>query len=103
MALKSAKCPNCSGELSLPDDKDVIYCMYCGSSIIVREAIKVIHSEDPSKISNFIKLADDALSSYNFDESITYFNKALELDLRNSYAWLGKAKSLSIKAENKFF
>lgn len=40
MNFKPAQCPNCAGALQLPDDKTTVNCMYCGMTIVVREAIK---------------------------------------------------------------
>lgn len=31
MSFKPAKCPNCAGELQLPEDRDTVKYMYCGS------------------------------------------------------------------------
>ena len=41
MKFISAKCPSCNGELQVPDDKDFVMCMYCGTNIKVRDVIKV--------------------------------------------------------------
>ena len=30
MAFKAAKCPECNGDLQIPDDKDYVKCMFCG-------------------------------------------------------------------------
>jgi DNA-directed RNA polymerase subunit RPC12/RpoP len=41
MSFKAAKCPNCAGDIQVPDDRDTVKCMYCGSDIVVREAIRL--------------------------------------------------------------
>lgn len=81
--IRTCKLANCNGQLILHDDKDVVFCLYCGTSIIVRDAIKIIHSEDPSKIINFIKLGGDASRSFNFQEAIYYFITILEIHYSN--------------------
>jgi ribosomal protein S27AE len=31
IALKAEQCPNCGADLNLPDDRDTVRCMYCGT------------------------------------------------------------------------
>jgi DNA-directed RNA polymerase subunit RPC12/RpoP len=66
MEFKPAKCPNCSGDLQLPDNMKKVKCMYCGTDIIVKEAIKLaVIQINPE---NILKLADVALESGNYEE-----------------------------------
>lgn len=90
MAFQSATCPSCSGELQIPDDEDVISCMYCGSDIVVQETLNKNQSPDPE---NFLNLAQSALESNNSQEAIKYANKVLEIDPKNYEAWLVKAEA----------
>jgi DNA-directed RNA polymerase subunit RPC12/RpoP len=41
MSFKAATCPNCGGSLQIPSDFDTVKCMYCGSEITVRAAIRL--------------------------------------------------------------
>ncbi|MEQ9321872.1 MAG: tetratricopeptide repeat protein, partial [Polyangiaceae bacterium] len=43
------------------------------------------------EVTNLITLAQSAYASGNFEESLNYANKALELDAHNPMVWLGKA------------
>ncbi|MCI0448441.1 MAG: hypothetical protein L0Y79_01495, partial [Chlorobi bacterium] len=90
MAFRAAKCPNCGGDLQVPDNKDVVKCMYCGHDIIVREAIKLVIGSD---VGNLMKLANAALASGNNKEAYDYYTKVLETDSNNSDAWFGKASA----------
>lgn len=90
MAFRSAQCPACKKDIQVPNDLDVAICMYCGQSILVKDAIHI--SVGPS-ITNLLGLARTANVSGNFKEAETYYNRVLELDPTLSEAWLGKGKS----------
>jgi len=53
MAFRPANCPNCGGSLQIPDDKDIVNCMYCSTPIIVRDVIKV---QTQANLDNLFKL-----------------------------------------------
>jgi tetratricopeptide (TPR) repeat protein len=89
MEFKAAICPNCGGELKLPDDKKVLKCMYCGKDIVVEEAI---NKAQPS-LENYLILARTAKAAKNYKEAHDYYNKVLEIDESNYESWLGKAES----------
>lgn len=91
MPFKAAKCPNCAGDIQVPDDRDSVKCMYCGSDIVVREAIKLAGAE--INLENILKLADEAMNSENYAEAYNYYTKILEIDPNNYKAWYGKAIS----------
>ena len=91
MSFKAAKCPNCAGDLQVPEDRDSVKCMYCGSDIIVREAIKAAAAG--VNIENLFSLAKSAFDAGNFQEACDYYTKILEVDVNNYEAWLGKGLS----------
>ena len=35
MKLLTLKCPSCGGHLSIEEDRDFIFCQYCGTKIII--------------------------------------------------------------------
>ncbi len=90
MKFIAAKCPNCDGELQVPDDRDFVKCMYCGVDIKVRDAVKVVFE---GNIPNLLNLGNEALKVGNYKESYDYFSKVLEYDVKNSQAWFGKAST----------
>ncbi len=90
MAFQAAKCPNCNGELQVPDDRDIVKCMYCGNDIVVREAIKLVLGIN---VINTMSLADASIKSGNFQEANIYYTKILENDVNNADAWFGKGLS----------
>lgn len=90
MDLKPAICPFCGGELRLPEDKQILKCMYCGKDIIVSEAIAKAGGPN---IENLLVLARSAFSSGNHKEAYDYFTKVIELSPSNYEAWFGKGAS----------
>jgi len=103
MSFKAAKCPNCAGDLQVPEDRDSVKCMYCGSDIIVREAIKAAAAS--VNIENLLSLAKNAFEAKNFKEAFELYTRVLEVDLNNHEAWLGKGLSagwMSTLAEFRF-
>ena len=96
MKFVLAKCPSCSGDLQVPDDKDFIICMYCGSSIKVRDAIKI---SVESNLPNLIKLIEEAIKNQNYTEAYEYCNRVLENDITNYLVWYYKGTVISRVAE----
>lgn len=41
MKFIPAKCPSCGGELRVPEDMDVVKCMYCGSDVILHDFLRL--------------------------------------------------------------
>jgi len=64
--------------------------MYCGASVIVREAIQ---TAAVASVPNLLRLANTAALSGNYHEAYNYFTKVLEYDSHNSEAWAGKAEA----------
>jgi len=88
MEFIAAKCPQCGADLQVPDNKDFVYCLYCGSNIKVRDAVLI---KDNVNIENFIEIAYEAIKNRNFMEANEYLNRVHEIDINNVKAWWGKA------------
>lgn len=95
MTFKAAVCPSCGGELQVPDNRDTVKCMYCGTDIIVREAIQAVNGVN---IQNYLQLAATATGAKNYKEAYDYYSKVLEVDIDNSEAWFGKATAAAWQA-----
>lgn len=95
MTFKAAVCPSCGGELQVPDNRDSVKCMYCGTDIIVREAIQAVSGVN---IQNFLQLAATATGAKNYKEAYDYYSKVLEVDINNSEAWFGRATAAAWQA-----
>ena len=89
MTFVAAVCPQCSGALQVPDDRDVVKCMYCGVDVVVRQAIRLVQGNT----GNLLELGEAARAGGNNSEAISYFNKVLENDPKNVQAWIGKASA----------
>jgi DNA-directed RNA polymerase subunit RPC12/RpoP len=44
MTFQAGKCPECGGDLQLPDDRTTVKCMYCGVDVTVQEVIQLSRS-----------------------------------------------------------
>lgn len=91
MGFQAAKCVQCGGALQVPDDRDIVKCMYCGVDIVVREAINLQISQGNPK--NFLMLGEVAAESGNHVEAYKYFSMVLEIEPINSDAWQKKGTS----------
>ena len=97
MKFIPAKCPNCQGDLQVPDDRDFVKCMYCGTDIKVRDSIKLVVNEH---LPEMLKLAETEMNSIHYDKEYYYYTKALEIDSKNSNAWFGKGQSVLYNASS---
>jgi len=84
----AAKCPSCGGDLQVPDNRDQVKCMYCGGTVITRQAIQLASSG--VNVANLMELAKAAADASNPKEAYDYYTKVLEHDSRNTTAWVGK-------------
>src|SRR4029453_7604734 len=91
MEFKPAQCPPCGGSLQVPDDRLTVNCMYCGATVVVRDAI---HAAAAATVPNLLKLAHAAAQSSNHKEAYDYFTRVLELDGSNTDAWAGRAEAV---------
>ena len=70
-----AKCPKCGASLQFPDSLDKAHCMYCGATVLVDKS-----SESAINIDNLIKLAERELKSKDWEKSLMFCEKAMELN-----------------------
>jgi tetratricopeptide (TPR) repeat protein len=81
-------CPSCGGALDLPADLDVAHCIYCGTKILME------HSErdrEQQSFTHYLELAEVAYRAKNYNETIQYCNKVLEIAPNNLETWIRKA------------
>lgn len=89
MTFRAATCPDCGGDLQLPDDHDVVKCMYCGTDIVVREALRESGVAGP-RIETLLNLAQKAMEGNNVSEANQLYSRALELNPKSVPALMGK-------------
>lgn len=86
MKLVSARCPDCGADLNIPEGSGSVKCDYCGSNVMVSD---VLGSTDV--VRNCMILAYEALNIENYKDAYDHFNRAIENDMSNYIAWIGKA------------
>ncbi len=96
MELLAAKCPNCGANIELDKNRDVLYCSYCGTKIIVKDEIKKIELDVKGKIkvdglasiADKVKRANDYLNAAQYDQALCCFESLLNLSPDNkTYAY----------------
>lgn len=77
----AGKCPNCKGELQLPDNREKVICMYCGIEINVSEQ-KASHYDS----AHYFDLAQTAYGSGDYSTAEFNCDKSISIDLNNAPA-----------------
>ena len=72
MNFISAECPNCGGQLQVPDNIDKVSCIYCKADIILKK-------DDASgdKIKTLSKLVETEMAAKNLEEAYEHCNSIL--------------------------
>lgn len=91
MELKSAKCPNCGGKLELNPEIEKGICIYCGSEIIVAEAIQKFKGEISgiATVEKSLIRAQQLLEDGDGDGASKAFKHVIEVDPTNAEAFWG--------------
>lgn len=99
--MKSLKCEIC-GNTNLLKDDGMFVCQSCGTKYSIEEIKKMININDSkennstdneSLIDNYLMMARNAAETGNHTEVVTYCNKVIEINSKNSEAWLLKGTS----------
>lgn len=88
MNTHAIKCPNCGGELQIPDDPDgldIVSCMFCGGKVALQKPAR-----PKTDHSNLLHLARTAEAARNYAEAEIYYTRVLEYDITNPDVWIGK-------------
>ena len=93
MSLVNVKCPNCGAAIQLDSSREEGFCSYCGSKVLVQEAINKVKIDKSGDIQNFLNLSKASIEANNGQEAYDYANKALEVDAQNAEAWYQNACS----------
>jgi hypothetical protein len=98
MYLLSAKCPNCSAILNVPLHQEMFKCEYCGGTIITSDLDEYKNMPNGKK---YLNLANTYYDINNFKKALFYYDKSLECEPNNPFAWYGKSR-VSYKLLNRF-
>ena len=85
------KCNSCGAIQSIVDS-DI--CTYCGNKILIDKNQQVLSNNNTSETNNLIKMAEVALATHKIKDALKYYDKALELNIAEIDAWLGKSNIL---------
>lgn len=87
MPFEAAKCPNCGGILQLDDSNETGFCQFCGSRIVVRDAIQKMKIEVSGQVSmSGISSVENDIKRGQQCLAVKDWKKALEaLGLLKSY------------------
>ena len=92
MNLVSAKCPNCGANIQVDSERNECFCSFCGTKINTQQAIGLVVKIDKSTdYKNFLRLASENAEMNQFDDAVSYVDKALEIHPDSSQAWMLKA------------
>ena len=87
MKLVAAKCPSCGANLEVNPNQEALKCQYCGSAILVDDAIAKykleisgeVEIKNLPKIENYLNLAERAYNAKNYEEAYKHYGTLLEL------------------------
>ena len=87
MKLVAAKCPSCGANLEVNPNQEALKCQYCGSAILVDDAIAKykleisgeVEIKNLPKIENYLNLAERAYNANNYEEAYKHYGTLLEL------------------------
>ena len=89
MNLVSAKCPNCGANIQVDSERNECFCSFCGTKINTQQAIGLVVKIDKSTdYKNFLRLASENAEMNQFDDAVSYVDKALEIHPDSSQAWM---------------
>lgn len=94
MAFIAAKCPACGGEIQLDDSKESGFCMYCGSRVLLEQAIpQKVEIDGLATLEVKLKNAEAYSNLGKYKEAYNTYRRLTE-EFTNDYrAWWGCAKT----------
>jgi hypothetical protein len=103
MPFEAARCPACGGSIQVPTERETANCMYCGTKIVVREAIASQRIEVSGRVTlagvatadNDVERADQCMMAKDYPSAYQYFCAAIDKHASNYAAWEGCLLALS--------
>jgi len=86
MSPEPEQCPKCGGALAAAANGARV-CKYCGTTFAAEGFTRAA----PVDLAGFYEAGEAAASRRDYGKAYEYFNRILELDSRQSEAWVGKA------------
>lgn len=95
MPFEAAICPRCGANIQVPADSEQARCMYCGSSLIVKDAVQKLKLElsgsvlVDSNIESVIKSAEGFLLLEKWQEAMMLYTRITEQNSMDYRGWWG--------------
>jgi len=86
------KCPSCGSVMGKPDHTGLVQCSYCGTAITYDPPAEKVEQKN---IERYLEICNSSLEGKNYEETLLYANKVLEIDPKNSSAWINKGIATS--------
>lgn len=107
MKLIAMKCPCCNGELNADQDREFIFCQYCGAKIMIEDELKklvgVVLSSRSLEADNLLKRANRFENTDSEDLALEYYDKVLDIDADNKEAIEGIHRITTTVTEPNLF
>lgn len=96
--MKVLYCPNCGANIELDEKKEFGFCMYCGTKIMLKETVNVVHSgsvkiDSASEVEKLLKDASFLISQDEIGHARDLYFKITQQYPRDYRGWLGEAKT----------
>jgi tetratricopeptide (TPR) repeat protein len=90
MSIENGKCPGCGQAMSLDDSKEKMTCKYCGSEVIIPQAIQKCRIDGITTFDALILAADQAIKyDTDYDKALKKYKQALDLRPDDSRVFWG--------------
>lgn len=78
------KCPNCNADIELDDSRELGFCRYCGTKILIERNKSKI--DGIANVESLLKRAKQFLDSCQVSKAEEYYNKVLDIEPDNQTA-----------------
>lgn len=103
MKLVSAMCPNCGAKLELDENMEKGFCMYCGSQILVQDAVQKYKVEISGRVSvegilsaeDLAKNGDTLVNIGNYPQAYDSFKELSEKYPDDYRGWWGMIRAMT--------
>lgn len=98
MKLIAIKCPNCSGNLNVEENKEFTTCSYCGSQIYIDDENIKLKNRTNKILLNYLELANRFFDDNEYEEAYIKFDQVLVLDPNNYEAIFKRGICISLNS-----
>lgn len=82
--MVALKCPSCNADIELDDKRDVGFCCYCGTKVLIRTPLAQV--DGISTVENLLVRADEYYKQNDISKAKEYYNRVLDIDANNTRA-----------------